>query len=81
MRFDLAVIQLLDGRPADAEQTLRGVRDNFDHLEQSDAVEYGVSMVTDDQRLAYAGELREDPDTRHAGTRQPHGRRGRRRGV
>ncbi|MBM4092923.1 MAG: tetratricopeptide repeat protein [Planctomycetes bacterium] len=53
--LDLAVIQLLDGRPADAEQTLRVVRDNFDHLEQSDAVEYGISMVTDDQRLAYAG--------------------------
>lgn len=54
--MDLAMVQLLDGRPAEAEQTLRGVRDNLDAYEQADAVESGLSMLTDDQRLAYAGE-------------------------
>ncbi len=53
--LDLAIVQLLDGQPAEAEATLRRVRDNLDDLEQTDAVELGVSMLTDDQRLAYSG--------------------------
>ena len=53
--MDLAMVQLLGGRPAEAEQTLRRVRDNLDHFEQKDVVESGVSMLTDDQRLAYSG--------------------------
>ena len=54
--LDLAMVQMLNGRPSDAEETLRRVRDNLDHLEQKDIVESGVSMLTDDQRLAYSGE-------------------------
>jgi hypothetical protein len=53
--LDLAMVQLLDGRPADAEATLREVRDSLDFYDQADAGELAVSMVTDDQQLAYAG--------------------------
>ncbi len=53
--MDLAMVQLLGGHPAEAEQTLRRVRDNLDHFEQQDVVESGVSLLTDDQRLAYSG--------------------------
>ena len=53
--LDLAMVQLVSGEPAAAESTLRQVRDNLDYLEQADAVELGVSMLTDDQQLAYAG--------------------------
>ena len=34
--LDLAMVQLFDGRPAEAESTLRRVRDNLDHFEQTD---------------------------------------------
>ena len=54
--LDLAMVQLVSGKPAEAERTLRVVRDNFDALEQSDALESGLSMLTDDQRLAYSGQ-------------------------
>lgn len=53
--LDLAVVQLLDGRPAEAEATLRQVRDKLDYLEQADVAEVGLSMLTDDQQLAYSG--------------------------
>ena len=62
--LDLAMIQLLNGRPAEAETTLRRVRDNLDHFDQKDLVESGISMFTDDQRLAYAGESHEKVLTR-----------------
>jgi hypothetical protein len=54
--MDLAMVQLVSGKPDEAEKTLRGVRDSLDELEQKDAVESGLSLLTDDQRLAYAGE-------------------------
>jgi uncharacterized protein len=54
--MDLAVVQLVSGKPAEAEQTLRTVRDDLDECEQQDVLEAGLSMLTDDQRLAYAGE-------------------------
>lgn len=53
--LDLAMVQLVAGEPAEAEATLRQVRDNLDHLEQGDAAELGLSMLTDDQQLAYSG--------------------------
>ncbi len=62
--LDLAMVQLVSGRPDEAERTLRGVRDNFDALEQSDALESGLSMLTDDQRLAYSGQNYEKVLTR-----------------
>ena len=40
------------------------MRDNFDELEQSDALESGLSMLTDDQRLAYSGQNYEKVLTR-----------------
>jgi hypothetical protein len=56
LKLDLAIIQLADGRPADAERTLREVRDQFDFLEQKDVGESVLATLTDDTRLAYAGE-------------------------
>ncbi|MHB0957106.1 MAG: hypothetical protein ACYC0X_14300 [Pirellulaceae bacterium] len=62
--LDLAMVQLASGRPQDAEQTLRRVRDNLDNLDQSSALESGLSMLTDDQRLAYSGQNYEKVLTR-----------------
>ena len=56
LKLDRAIIQLADGRPEDAERTLREVRDQFDFLEQKDAGESILATLTDDTRLAYAGE-------------------------
>lgn len=56
LKLDRAIIQLADGRPEDAERTLREVRDQFDFLEQKDAGESVLATLTDDTRLAYAGE-------------------------
>jgi hypothetical protein len=56
LKLDRAIIQLADGRPADAERTLREVRDRFDYLEQKDAGESVLATLTDDTKLAYAGE-------------------------
>ncbi|NQV28116.1 MAG: hypothetical protein HQ518_27505 [Rhodopirellula sp.] len=56
LKLDRAMIQLAGGRPAEAERTLREVRDRFDYLEEKDAGESILSTFTDDTRLAYAGE-------------------------
>jgi hypothetical protein len=56
VRLDQAVVQLLDGRPAEAEQNLRLVRDQFDHLKQKSLTEDVVSLGTDDTQRAYSGE-------------------------
>jgi hypothetical protein len=54
--LDKAVIELAHGRPKDAERLLREVRDHFDELEGIDAGKEIVSMLTDDNARAYAGE-------------------------
>jgi uncharacterized protein len=54
--LDLATAQLFSGRPDEAERTLREVRDRFDQLEQKDLAEAALSMFSDDNRRAYAGE-------------------------
>ena len=56
LQLDRAVVELAAGRPDRAEQILREVRDRFDYLEQTSAPELALSAVTDDQRIAYAGE-------------------------
>lgn len=55
-KLDRAMIELTAGRPRQAEQLLREVRDNFDRNEQPDLIEKSASMLTDDTRTAYAGE-------------------------
>jgi hypothetical protein len=55
-KLDRATVLLGEGQPKQAEQVLREVRDRFDFLEQKDLAEGALSMLTDDQRLAYAGE-------------------------
>ncbi len=54
--LEKSIIELADGHPKQAEQLLREVRDNFDHLEQFSAGEAAVSMLTDDNAHSYAGE-------------------------
>ncbi len=55
-RLNQSMVQLFDGNAAAAEANLRAVRDQFDHLQQPNAVETASSMMTDDTKLAYAGE-------------------------
>lgn len=54
--LDRAMVQLVAGQTDDAEQVLRGVRDRFDLLQQNSVAERGLSWVTDDTAIAYAGE-------------------------
>ncbi len=54
--LDQAMIELADGNPQESERLLRRVRDRFDHLEQKSAAEGALSMLTDDNAIAYAGE-------------------------
>ena len=53
--LDLATAQLMSGKTHAAEQTLRGVRDRFDYLEQADLTEGIRALATDDTARAYAG--------------------------
>lgn len=55
-KLDRAILDLAAGRPKEAERWLREVRDAFDYLEQASAAEGVAAMLTDDTRLAYAGE-------------------------
>ena len=56
LKLERAMVELSSGRPREAEQTLREVRDRFDLLEQKSAAEAAASYLTDDNRRAYAGE-------------------------
>jgi tetratricopeptide (TPR) repeat protein len=56
MKLDMAMVDLVSGRPKQAEQLLREVRDRFEHLEQDSLAEKTLSVWTDDQQRAYAGE-------------------------
>ncbi len=56
LKLERAMIDLADGRPGDAERTLREVRDRFEHLQQFSAAEGVLKMLTDDNRSAYPGE-------------------------
>ncbi|MCC6509131.1 MAG: hypothetical protein IT423_08495, partial [Pirellulaceae bacterium] len=56
VELDLAMADLVRGDPASAEKRLREVRDKWDHLEQTSAVESATALLTDDQRRAYSGE-------------------------
>lgn len=54
--LDKAMIELAAGKPKEAEQILRGVRDKFDANEEKDLTQAAQSMLTDDNARAYAGE-------------------------
>jgi len=56
LELDRAIVQLASGKPKKAEQTLRLVRDRFDHHEQPSVGEKALSMLTDANAEAYAGE-------------------------
>ncbi len=55
-KLDRAMLDLAAGRPREAQQRLREVRDRFDYLEQASAAEAVAALLADDNRLAYAGE-------------------------
>jgi hypothetical protein len=55
-KLDRAIVQLAAGKPKECEALLREVRDRFDYLEQSSVPEHVLATMTDDQRIAYAGE-------------------------
>ncbi len=56
LKLDRAVVLLSEGKPREAEALLREVRDRFESKEGKDIAEGALSMLTDDQQLAYAGE-------------------------
>ncbi|HEX3725563.1 MAG TPA: hypothetical protein VHV08_04945 [Pirellulales bacterium] len=56
LKLERAVVELSSGRPKEAEQSLREVRDRFDYLEQKSVAESTLAMLTDDNRQSYAGE-------------------------
>lgn len=56
LKLERSVVELALAHPKEAEQLLREVRDHFDHLEQNAIGEKAVSMLTDANRKAYAGE-------------------------
>jgi hypothetical protein len=55
-QLDRAIVELAAGRPKQAEQILRTVRDRLDYLDQTSLAEQSVSMLTDDTATSYAGE-------------------------
>jgi hypothetical protein len=56
LKLDRAIVDLAAGRPHQAEQTLREVRDRFDFLEQKALGEMALAAATDDTQLSYPGE-------------------------
>jgi hypothetical protein len=56
LKLERAMVDLSAGRPKQAEQALREVRDRFDFLEQKSLGESVLSMITDDNANSYAGE-------------------------
>ncbi|MBP3955866.1 hypothetical protein J8F10_11275 [Gemmata sp. G18] len=56
LKLDRAMVLLSEGKPREAEATLREVRDRFEEKEGKDLAEGVLSMLADDQQLAYAGE-------------------------
>ncbi|MFO0826285.1 MAG: hypothetical protein U0792_24735 [Gemmataceae bacterium] len=56
LKLDKATTLLCEGKPREAEALFREVCAGFDAKEGKDIRESALSMVTDDQRLAYPGE-------------------------
>lgn len=56
LALDQAIIELSDGRPREAEQILRRVRDRFDTFEQKDIKEELAVYTVDDTARSYSGE-------------------------
>lgn len=56
LQLERAMVLLADGKPDEAEQILRQIRDRFDHLEQASLAEGAMTWLTDDTAKSYAGE-------------------------
>lgn len=54
--LDLAMIELVQGRPKEAEKRLKVLRDRFDELEKQTLAAGTLSYFTDDQTRTYVGE-------------------------
>lgn len=55
-KLERSMVLLATGRTKEAEANLRQVRDSFDYLEQASATESALSLITDANSKAYAGE-------------------------
>ncbi|MBS0208487.1 MAG: hypothetical protein JSS27_05985 [Planctomycetes bacterium] len=56
LSLDRAMLQLAEGKPKEAEQTLRDVRDRFDALDRPAPGKKAISMLTDANHDVYRGE-------------------------
>lgn len=56
LKLDKAAALFAEGKTREAEALLREARDNFEAKEGRDLKEGAAALLTDDQRLAYAGE-------------------------
>jgi hypothetical protein len=56
LKLEKAMVHLANGKPKEAEQTLREVRDRFDELDKPSVGETAWSMFSDDNRRSYTGE-------------------------
>ncbi len=56
LQLDRAMVQLAEGKPREAEQTLREARDRFDSLDAPAPGHKVLSMLTDANRDVYRGE-------------------------
>ncbi|HEV3338843.1 MAG TPA: hypothetical protein VG125_00755, partial [Pirellulales bacterium] len=54
--LERSIVELAEGRPKEAEQALRTVRDRFEELEQARLGKAAISLITDDTYKAYCGE-------------------------
>lgn len=55
LRLDKSILQLASGNPGGAEDNLREVRRELEHLEQTAVGEKATSLLTDDNAVAWAG--------------------------
>ena len=56
LNLDLAMIELANGNPGEAERLLREVRDDFEDLDQVNVAAESKSLITDDTHRDYSGE-------------------------
>ncbi|MDR0704709.1 MAG: hypothetical protein LBF88_06925 [Planctomycetaceae bacterium] len=59
LKLNQAIIELCSGKPRESEKLLREVRDHFEkneHEQMVNTAEKTISMLTDDNTVAYAGE-------------------------
>ena len=56
LKLDQSIIELFSGEPQNAKTSLREVRDSFEYLEQKNAAEDVLAMLSDENAVQYPGE-------------------------